>query len=887
MKTPNRREFLVGSSMVLGLTANVLAPDLFSLMRSAEASAASALNEEPGKDPSPRTAKPPYNTDLRTAIGLGDEPPSTVDNYGQLLWTRRAVYSRMQFGSPLQPAENAHWTQSLLDGYIPVVETHLSLGNSSLQLSAFASDHGDVKADYIEIKNPQTPYRVELFFPYTTSIMLNNGTVTSGDKVLAAFPRPKKSSIRLAKYNLLTPESWSTLHPAWNAYVPRKLQPDVDEAFATSRELYLNRPIEYRFPAQAGKTYHVVLGLFPCADSECPQINFPGWTLLKLSVDSESRCVDYALVPPGQPVLREFMVTPQQNELRVKSECDPSSTGWIRGCEISGIWIFDAPADTAEVITGNLNSQALYYVRCGRESIYDIACSVVLDYEPAPSAESCWIRLPYDTAINDSAALMRISPESARDAVKVRWESFVQKGAEFSTGVLHLDNLYKTSLINILLMRTKYEGRGKGGQDIYVVNPGPNLYNVFWTRDGSFMMGAFDLAGLPEEAEKSLRLLWDSKLTGTLAVYGQQASGAWASPAWQWDGQGQALMALLSHYDLTGDLEWLKKVYPNIRKGALWIKQMTNLTQIVNENGEKPLYYGLLPMASGEGAVVDPPNFIYHPNFWAVYGVREAKRAASIVGQTDDVDWMKDLDEQFSANLLASIRIAYQRIGESQFLPSTPFDAGTRGFGSIVGLYPSRFLDLHDPMVTATLKTVAEGMREDTIGGNYHTFLIAMCYLLADNVPMFQRLFNGYVALVSPTNAWVESAFALNRAGSGDMPHCWAAALYILTYRASLVYENERELEFCWGVQPQWLHDGARISVKRAPTAFGKVDFTLRRNGSELNFDYSLRSVVLQPAPEEIRLHIPNLEGKITSLRVNGRPYQITQGDSVVLPLNE
>jgi hypothetical protein len=886
MKTPNRREFLFGSGMFLGLAANAVASDM-PLPRAAQTPAAMTPGEESEAHPALQGKDGLYNTNIRTAIGLGDEPASTVDKYGQLLWTRRAVCSKVQFGSPLQTAENAEWRQSLLDGYLPVVETDLKLGGSSLQMSAFAADYGGVKADYLEIRHPATPYRVELLFPYTTDIAVHEGTVISGDKILAAFPRPTKYSVKRAKYNLLTPESWSTLHPAWHGYVARRLPPGVDDAFATSREAYLNRSIEYRFPVQAGRTYHVVLGLYPQpvaarrtedALTECPQIPFPGWTLLRLSVNSESQQVDYALVPTAQPVLREFVVTPRESELRVKSECDPSSTGWIRGCEVSGIWIFDVPVESRFVVTGALNSQALYYVQCGRESVGDMASSVVLDYEPNPGGGSCWIRLPYDTTTANRAALARISPAAARDGEKIRWESLLRGGAEFTTGIAHLDNLYRTSLINILLMRRKYGRQGEKGEDIYVVVPGPNIYDVFWTRDGSFMTSALDLAGLPQEAEKSLRLFWHPNLTGTLAEWGQQASGAWASPIWQWDGQGQALMALLNHYELTGDQEWLKRVYPNIRKGAIWIKQRTELTQFVNERGEKPIYYGLLPMGSGEGAGT-PPGFIYHPNYWAVYGVRLAIRAARALSQTDDEAWMADLDAQYSANLLASIKLAYRGLGQNKFIPVTPFIPEP---GGVVALYPTRFLAPTDPMMDGSLRALDGEIRENTYGGNYHTFIVALSHLLANDVSMFWRLFNGYVAMASPTNGWVETVFAHHRAGSGDMPHCWAAALYITAYRASLVYENEGTLEFCWGVQPAWLRDGARISVRRAPTKFGKLDFTLQRAGHELAFDYSLKPMGSQTTAEAIRFHIPNTERPIASVRVNGRRHRVTPGESVI-----
>lgn len=57
------------------------------------------------------------------------------------------------------------------------------------------------------------------------------------------------------------------------------------------------------------------------------------------------------------------------------------------------------------------------------------------------------------------------------------------------------------------------------------------------------------------------------------------------------------------------------------------------------------------------------------------------------------------------------------------------------------------------------------------------------------------------------------------------------AAQYLTIHRNSLSYENERQLEFCWGIRPEWLHNGTQLSVKRAATKSGAVGFRLERSG--------------------------------------------------------
>lgn len=391
----------------------------------------------------------------------------------------------------------------------------------------------------------------------------------------------------------------------------------------------------------------------------------------------------------------------------------------------------------------------------------------------------------------------------------------------------------------------------------------------------------------PDTRTKAKNRCGQQNLQGIFASYGQQRGGVWQAPITEWDGQGQALWALVHHFQVTGDKECLRTAYEAIRKGALWIKNVTDGTQILNEHGDKPCYFGLIP--AGEGEAIGSDGYMYYHDFWAVLGLREAIVAAEALGQDADAAWMKQTSEEFCANLLSSVKESYQRIGNKEFIPATPFDPTLDIWGAITALYPARFLDAHDPMMTSTLDRMARHCQEDE-----YTFFVtkkiwtyitadwAMCYLLRNDLPMFYRLFNGYVAHASTTNAWIEEIFLNSHYGTGDMPHGWAAGQYVLLHRNALVYEDGKKLELCWGVQPDWLKEGAKVSVKEAPTEFGKVQFELQRSGSTLSLDYRLTPGPGQARAEEVRLHIPPLAGKITSVSVNGAVRSLAPGESVI-----
>jgi hypothetical protein len=810
-----------------------------------------------------------YNTNLQTAIGFRDQPPGIVDKFGQL--KNHNVDTTLEMGAPLQPVTGMEWSQSLAGGYAPIVESEVRSPQGSLRWGTFAADEGGVAADYVEIKESAAPYRVTLWFPFTTSIQVDHDRVTSGDQVLALFPPPQTMEVSQARYNSLTPQAGPSETHA-------KPLPGTDPAFNLRIAQYLDRDIEYRFPVTSGATYHLFLGMLTFRPLKL------GDLLLRLSVGEQVRVVDIGLTGSGVPVLEEFVVRPTGNEILVKVECDASSTGAARQTLLNGIWVFDEPVDAEQVKAGKLSQKAVFYVQCGREELRDRACSVALNYQPhAAGAGSKCICLPYQSHSGDVEKITRISPAAARATAQRDWDSFLQPGAEFVTGVRHLDDLYKTSLLNIFLLRTRLAGAGVGGDDLYVLKPGATVYNGFWYRDGSYLAAALDVAGYAREAEKSLRLFWQAPLQGYPASMGQQASGAWQYPLTEWDGQGQALWALVHHFELTHDQSWLRQVYPSIRRGAQWIKNVTEQTQLRTEHGEKPIFFGLLPEGDGEAI---GNGYIYYHNFWAVLGLRQALAAAQALEEVADTKWIKETYDQFCANLLTSVKLAYAGIGNHQFIPGSTFDPRLDIWGTMAALYPARFLAPHDEMMTRTLERMAGHAKEDEYVfqdrdkiWTYITVDWAMCYLLRGELPMFYRLFNGYVAHASPTNAWIEEIYPDTHVGTGDMPHGWAAGQYIHLLRNSLVFENEETLELCWGVQPEWLAEGAKITVKQAPTRFGKIDFILQRQGATLRFDYHF---AVPASAEHVRLHIPPGLTGITSVRINGSTRALSLGETVL-----
>jgi hypothetical protein len=93
--------------------------------------------------------------------------------------------------------------------------------------------------------------------------------------------------------------------------------------------------------------------------------------------------------------------------------------------------------------------------------------------------------------------------------------------------------------------------------------------------------------------------------------------------------------------------------------------------------------------------------------------------------------------------------------------------------------------------------------------------------------------------------------------------------------------EQDRRLHLLSVISPEWVQPGQAITVKRAPTNFGEVNFEMRfsGNGATLHMDNKFR----QP-PEQLVLHMPWFMN-VSSLSVNGKRVPVADG-AAVLPIN-
>jgi hypothetical protein len=796
-----------------------------------------------------------YNFNYQAALGVGDERAS-IFNYRGELRSRHALVRWVFAGSRSTPS-----SQRLAPGYVPDVEslwnTHAGPARARISSVLWNGQWGDC----LETVTTPIPAELQIFFPSYRPLRLEGSRLLSGDDVLVdGLPRNGVS------LHLSAPQQAKAAPPPGPLLKP-----------------FLNYGLEHHFAAKTGNRYYLYWAVAltrPVPPRKC-------W--FQWLVNDVGEIVLPSNETREHPMLHRFDVTARDNVVRVRCDPDPSVMASTHYRVEHALWMFDHTVDEAALVRGELNETALAHIGWdeGQPGVLRISFDA---FAEGPRT----IFLPYALEGRQTRA-----PSGGPVRSSDHWQTVLEKGAVFHSGDATIDNLYRASLINIFLLRTRYRGAGEHGEDLYVVKPGCGVYDNFWYRDGSYMVTALDRAGLPAEAEKSLRLFWQQSSQSPFKRWVQKADGAWDAPGREWDGQGQAPWALVNHFRLTGDVDYLRRVYPALRRGAEWIRRQTLSTRD-QAPGRQTHYghyghYGLISPGIDEG---EAPGAIYsyYLQRWALFGMQEIVAAAQVLGEAQDLAWMRPCCDEFHANLLASEEYAYKTTGKSQFLPASPDGAALDLWGIYNAVYPTGLLSPDSPMVAKTLDRSLAHWKEYVYTHNapvndgplwlYMSIEWAFCFLLQDRRELFQRIFNSYVAHVSPVSAWCEGEYpAPFRMGTGDIPHGWAAAEFVHAVRNSFLLENSTNLELAWGVQPGWLRSGSEIRAQNAPSAFGVVDLAVHARENALHVTYRRTPQAGQAQPQRTRLHLPKVEQPLRQVVLNGRPLAITAGQtSIDLP---
>jgi len=152
------------------------------------------------------------------------------------------------------------------------------------------------------------------------------------------------------------------------------------------------------------------------------------------------------------------------------------------------------------------------------------------------------------------------------------WADYLNKARPIAFKDQVLAQIYRRSLITFKLLSDEENGGILAAPEVdehYLKCGG---YGYCWGRDAAYITVAMERAGYPELARNFYR--W--------AIKAQSPDGSWHqrhfinghyAPAWgfQVDETGSILWGLWQHYQITGDFEFVKEIFPSVEKGAQFL----------------------------------------------------------------------------------------------------------------------------------------------------------------------------------------------------------------------------------------------------------------------------------------------------------------------------
>lgn len=411
----------------------------------------------------------------------------------------------------------------------------------------------------------------------------------------------------------------------------------------------------------------------------------------------------------------------------------------------------------------------------------------------------------------------------ARDEFVRRWEAVLGRvGLEVPDG--KCEDCFRASAAYLVML-------SRDGKPV----PGPTKYGSFWVRDCAYMADALYYAGQGDLVPPALEQLKTMQL----------ANGGFSARAGAGDNEldapGEAIYTLVQHYRRTGDLNWLRGVWPNIANACRYVRAK----RPQRENAD------ILPASVSAEDLGKATQQHYWDDFWCIRGLRDAAYAARELGKRRDAAWISAEADSLLAATRASIDETMAR-NSIAYIPNGPQEVASSSMarGTSCALWPCAVLDPSDPLVRRSFDTYWSKWIAPSNGGFVHRdhFWPYAGMDLARGYLMLGQRDRAWAMLKwtldhDPTHgffAWPEGMFTNDLTlAEGDMPHGWMCAAYISLVRNMLVRESGGDLVLLSGVPSDWLHAGARIAIRDFPTEFGKVSYRAEVFGDSLKLTVS------------------------------------------------
>ncbi len=429
-------------------------------------------------------------------------------------------------------------------------------------------------------------------------------------------------------------------------------------------------------------------------------------------------------------------------------------------------------------------------------------------------------------------------------------------------------------------------------QDGPAIRPGARNYARSWIRDGAITSTALLQMGFPEQVRDFLT--WYARYQGSDGKIPCCIDRRGADPVLEHDSAGAFIYAIAEYYRQTRDVGFVSDMWPHVTRAIDYLTALRR-KRLGDEYREpdKVAYYGLLPESISHEGYATHPVHSYWDDFFALRGFKDAATLARVLGDDDRIEKYAALRDGFRETLYASIAKAVAAHG-IDYIPGSvelgDFDPTSTSIAIAPG---GERANLPQPALARTFDRYWDDYRSRLDGnGTWEAYSPYEMRNVGTLVRLGARdraleLLDYFLGTRRPLgwNEWAEITWRDATAPRfiGDMPHTWVGAGYVTSVRTLLVYERETDnaLVLAAGVPAAWVTNPAGVTVKRLPTYYGPLSYTLRAEGPD-TVRLRIGGDVTVPAGK-IVVHSPLAPRALAGVTVNGRPVETFTADQAVL----
>jgi hypothetical protein len=349
------------------------------------------------------------------------------------------------------------------------------------------------------------------------------------------------------------------------------------------------------------------------------------------------------------------------------------------------------------------------------------------------------------------------------------------------------------------------------------------------------------------------------------------------------DSHGELIHLVSEVYRYTGDRALLETMWPHVDSAARYMDELRFSERTpANQTPERIAFYGLMPASISHEGYSAKPMHSYWDDFWALTGYKNTVALADALGKPDDAARIAQSRDQFRGDLYASIAstVATHAI---DYLPGCAELGDFDATSTTIALSPAgEQANLPQDLLHDTLERYWKQLADRRDGR----------LAWKDYTPYEWRTVGTFVRLgwrerageaidffmrdrrPEAWNQWAEVVGRDPRESRfvGDMPHGWVASDFIRSTLDLFAYERESDqsIVIAAGIQPQWI-DGDGVSIENLRTPFGKLSYSLKREGDRMRLAIGKGDLKLPPGGIVFAWPRPDAFART---RLNGRAVQ-------------